>query len=110
MQKTYTNLYLLKRFLPYYGKYYPTLILDLICAGFSTMCDLVLPIILRYLTNTARQDLSLLTVKLILTLGVIFVLLRVVDTIANQVRYYQELLPTCLMLQSLHITVLKSFL
>ena len=87
MQKTYTNLYLLKRFLPYYGKYYPTLILDLICAGFSTMCDLVLPIILRYLTNTARQDLSLLTVKLILTLGVIFVLLRVVDTIAN---YYMQ--------------------
>ena len=87
MQKTYTNSYLLKRFLPYYGKYYPTLILDLICAGFSTMCDLVLPIILRYLTNTARQDLSLLTVKLILTLGVIFVLLRVVDTIAN---YYMQ--------------------
>ena len=87
MQKTYTNSYLLKRFLPYYGKYYPTLILDLICAGFSTMCDLVLPIILRYLTNTARQDLSLLTVKLILTLGLIFVLLRVVDTIAN---YYMQ--------------------
>ena len=87
MQKTYTNSYLFKRFLPYYGKYYPTLILDLICAGFSTMCDLVLPIILRYLTNTARQDLSLLTVKLILTLGVIFVLLRVVDTIAN---YYMQ--------------------
>lgn len=87
MQKTYTNSYLFKRFLPYYGKYYPTLILDLVCAGFSTMCDLVLPIILRYLTNTARQDLSLLTVKLILTLGVIFVLLRVVDTIAN---YYMQ--------------------
>ena len=87
MQKTYTNSYLFKRFLPYYGKYYSTLILDLICAGFSTMCDLVLPIILRYLTNTARQDLSLLTVKLILTLGVIFVLLRVVDTIAN---YYMQ--------------------
>ena len=87
MQKTYTNSYLFKRFLPYYGKYYPTLILDLRCAGFSTMCDLVLPIILRYLTNTARQDLSLLTVKLILTLGVIFVLLRVVDTIAN---YYMQ--------------------
>ena len=87
MQKTYTNSYLFKRFLPYYGKYYPTLIPDLTCAGFSTMCDLVLPIILRYLTNTARQDLSLLTVKLILTLGVIFVLLRVVDTIAN---YYMQ--------------------
>ena len=87
MPKTYTNTYLFKRFLPYYNKYYPTLILDLICAGFSTMCDLVLPIILRYLTNTARQDLSLLTVKLILTLGVIFVLLRIVDTIAN---YYMQ--------------------
>lgn len=87
MQKTYTNSYLFKRFLPYYSKYYPTLILDLICAGFSTMCDLALPIILRYLTNTARQDIKLLTVKLIITLGTIFILLRVIDTIAN---YYMQ--------------------
>ena len=87
MSKTYTNSYLFKRFLPYYSKYYPTLILDLICAGFSTMCDLVLPIILRYLTNTARQNIELLTLKLIITLGAIFVLLRIIDTIAN---YYMQ--------------------
>ena len=87
MSKTYINSYLLKRFLPYYSKYYPTLILDLICAGFSTMCDLVLPIILRYLTNTARQNIELLTLKLIITLGAIFVLLRIIDTIAN---YYMQ--------------------
>ena len=87
MSKTYTNSYLLKRFLPYYSKYYPTLILDLICAGFSTMCDLVLPIILRYLTNTARQNIELLTLKLIITLGAIFILLRIIDTIAN---YYMQ--------------------
>ena len=87
MQKTYTNSYLFKRFLPYYSKYYSTLILDLICAGFSTMCDLALPIILRYLTNTARQDISLLTVNLIMTLGGIFIILRIIDTIAN---YYMQ--------------------
>lgn len=87
MSKTYTNSYLFKRFLPYYSKYYPTLILDLICAGFSTMCDLVLPIILRYLTNTARQNIELLTIKLIITLGAIFILLRIIDTIAN---YYMQ--------------------
>ena len=87
MQKTYTNSYLFKRFLPYYSKYYPTLILDLICAGFSTMCDLALPIILRYLTNTAKQDISLLTVDLIMTLGAIFITLRIIDTIAN---YYMQ--------------------
>lgn len=87
MSKTYINSYLLKRFLPYYSKYYPTLILDLICAGFSTMCDLALPIILRYLTNTARQNIELLTLKLIITLGAIFILLRIIDTIAN---YYMQ--------------------
>ena len=86
MSKTYTNSYLFKRFLPYYSKYYPTLILDLICAGFSTMCDLVLPIILRYLTNTARQNIELLTLKLIITLGAIIELKRIVYTKANYYR------------------------
>lgn len=74
---------LLKRFIPYYKKYLPTLFLDLFCAGFSTLCDLFLPLILRYITNIAKTDLAMLTPKLILSLGAIYALLRIIDTAAN---------------------------
>ena len=43
----------LKRFLPYYRPYLPTLALDLFCAVLTTVCDVVLPMIVRKITNTA---------------------------------------------------------
>lgn len=82
-----STIYLLKRFLPYYRKYFSTLMLDLACAGFSTLCDLVLPLILRHMTNTAMEDLTNLTLDLILICGGLFIALRVFDTIAN---YYMQ--------------------
>lgn len=86
-EKKYTNKNLMKRFLPYYRKYYSILALDLFFAAFSTLCDLILPIMLRFLTNTAREDLGNLTVQLILTLGITFAALRIIDTAAN---YYMQ--------------------
>ncbi|MGP1597833.1 ABC transporter ATP-binding protein [Peptoanaerobacter stomatis] len=87
MKENYSVFYLFKRFKPYYKKYYGTLLIDLICAMFSTMCDLILPIILRFLTNTARQDINKLTINLILMLGGLFAVLRILDTMAN---YYMQ--------------------
>lgn len=85
--KKYTTAYLFKRFQPYYRKYYHILALDLACAGFSTICDLILPIMLRFLTNTARENISNLTINLILSLGALFFALRILDTLAN---YYMQ--------------------
>ena len=50
----------LNRFLPYYGKYKHILILDLFCAGLTSICALVLPMIMRNLTNMAPTTLAAL--------------------------------------------------
>ena len=41
---------LLRRFAPYYRPYILTLLADLFCASMTTVCELVLPMILRYMT------------------------------------------------------------
>lgn len=43
----------LRRFLPYYKKYLPLIVLDLFCAGITSICEIVLPLMVRYLTNMA---------------------------------------------------------
>lgn len=75
--------YLLKRFLPYFKKYRGILALDLLCATLTTICDLVLPMIVRYLTDIGMNRLESLTVRLILTVGAIYLALRLVDLAAN---------------------------
>lgn len=82
-KKEYRFSELLKRFLPYYKKYWPTVIVDLICAGLTTICELVLPMIIRYLTNTGMNDLAVLSVSIVLRLGVLYLCLRIVDSLAN---------------------------
>lgn len=74
---------LIKRFLPYYGKYKHILILDLICAGLTSICELVLPMIMRNLTNLAAGNLAALTVPYVLKLGVLYLGLRILDGAAN---------------------------
>ena len=81
--KTYKSGELLKRFLPYYRKYWKIVVIDLFCAGLTTICELVLPMIIRYITNTGMNDLASLTVATILRLGILYLCLRIVDTLAN---------------------------
>ena len=54
-------------FLPYYGKYKNILFLDLFCAALTTVGELVLPLMLRYLTNQGMEDLSVITVGVVLS-------------------------------------------
>lgn len=75
--------YLIKRFLPYFQKYRGVLALDLFCATLTTICDLVLPMLVRYLTDIGMNDAKSLTVQLILTVGSIYLALRIIDLIAN---------------------------
>ena len=74
---------LMKRFAPYFKKYKATLALDLFCASLTTLCELVLPLIVRYITNTGMTDLESLTVQMILSLGALYLVLRVIDAVAN---------------------------
>lgn len=75
--------YLVKRFLPYFHKYRWTLCLDLFCATLTTVCDLVLPLIVRYITDKGLNDMASLTVKRILTIGILYLVLRLIDVVAN---------------------------
>ncbi len=74
---------LLKRFLPYYKKYKWILILDLFCAALTTVCELVLPMIVRDITDRATNDLASLTVAVIVRCAVFYIILRIIDTAAN---------------------------
>ena len=74
---------LVKRFLPYFAKYKRTLIFDLICASLTTVCELVLPMIVRTITDKATVDPSALTLKFVLMTGGFYLLLRIVDAAAN---------------------------
>ena len=74
---------LIRRFLPYFQKYLPILVFDLLCAALTTVCDLVLPLIVRSITSLAANDLAALTVSYVLRLGGVYVLLRVIDAAAN---------------------------
>ena len=56
------NVNLFRRFLPYFKKYKWILILDLFCASLTTVCELVLPLIVRFITDTGANDISKLTV------------------------------------------------
>lgn len=74
---------LIKRFAPYYRKYVGIMLMDLFCAALTTICELVLPLILRYLTNLGMTNLSALTVKTVVTIGVLYFVLRIIDGVAN---------------------------
>ena len=74
---------LLKRFLPYYKKYKWIMVLDLLCASLTTVCELVLPLIVKEITGRATTDIATLTVGLILRCGILYLILRIIDTAAN---------------------------
>ena len=82
MKKT-SNKGLFKAFLPYYKKYKVTLMLDLFCAALTTVCELVLPMIVRQITEKATRDIALLTTDFILKVAFVYIFLRIVDTLAN---------------------------
>lgn len=82
-RKTMKTPELMKRFAPYYGNYKNVLILDLFCASLTTVCEMVLPLILRYITNQGLQDLTSLTVRTIINIGLLYFGLRIIDGVAS---------------------------
>ena len=80
--KTYSSWELLKRFSPYLFRYKGMLIFDLFCASLTTVCDIVLPRIMHFLTDSAMNDPAVLTVNRILQLAGIYIILRLTDAIA----------------------------
>ena len=55
---------------------------DLLCASLTTVCELVLPLILRYITNQGLQNAAALTAETIVKLGLFYFGLRIIDGLA----------------------------
>jgi len=81
--KIHSSKNLIKRFLPYYKKYKTVLVLDLFCAALTTVCELVLPMIVREITENATVNLAKLTAGFIIRTVIFYLILRVIDTVAN---------------------------
>lgn len=78
-QRKFDNL---KFFSKYYKPYIGIVILDLLCACLTTVCELVLPMIVRHITNAAQSGVTLL-VSSVLKMGALYLFLRIIDTAAN---------------------------
>ena len=78
---------LIGRFAPYFKKYKGVLLFDLFCAALTTVCEIVLPLIIRFITDTVINDLAALTVGIILRIGGFYLILRIIDAAAN---YYMQ--------------------
>ncbi len=75
---------LIRRFVPYYRKYLPTLLFDLFCACLTTVCELALPMIVREITGRAAMGgIGELTTGFILRIGALYLVLRCVDAAGN---------------------------
>lgn len=78
-----SNYNLIKIFAPYFKNYKLTFAVDLLCASLTTVCEIILPLIVRKITDTAVQAPENLTLKLILITGAAYLVLRIIDAIAN---------------------------
>jgi ABC transporter, ATP-binding protein len=73
---------LIKSVIPYFNRYRNILFIDLLCAGLTTASEMILPLILRYLTNVGIAEPGSLTLNLIVRIAVIFVLIKCVELVA----------------------------
>ena len=77
-----------KRFSHYYKPYIGLIIIDLLCAVVTTVCELVFPLIVRKITNTAMDGATELLLSTVLRLGGIYLFLRLCDTVAQYYMAY----------------------
>ena len=94
-ERKYKNGELIKRFLPYYKKYIPTVIFDLFCAALTTLGEIILPLIMRDITDAGLSGGVGLTVGYVVGVGVLYVILRLIDAAAfYYMAYYGHVMGT----------------
>lgn len=77
-----------KWFFPYFKKHKAVLILDLFCATLTTLCEIVLPMIVRKITSVATTDISKLTFEMIFSLAALYAVLKIIDMAAGYYMIY----------------------
>ncbi|MDO5037855.1 MAG: ABC transporter ATP-binding protein [Tissierellia bacterium] len=73
----------IRNILPYFKNYRHILLLDLFCAGLTTAAEIILPLILRYLSNLGANNLSALTSELVLKLALLYLVVKLVEIVAG---------------------------
>ena len=73
---------LIGRFAPYFKPYVGVLVFDLFCAALTTLCEIALPMMMRHLAQVGMNDLSLLSVGLVLRVAALYLVLRLIDVAA----------------------------
>ncbi len=81
-KKNYSTQELVFSFLPYYKPYINILVFDLLCAMFTTAADMALPLILRYLTNSALLG-NIVSPGTLIKLSLLFFVLKTLDLMAG---------------------------
>ncbi len=81
------SLSMLRHLGKYFIPYRFTLALDLFCALLTTVCDLVLPLIVRRITGGFTSEAAAITVALVVKLGALYILLRIIDAASY---YYMQ--------------------
>ena len=76
-----------KKFVHYYKPYIGLILLDLLCAGISAGCELVMPLIVRNITGDALAGQAGNVIEAVLRLGLLYLALRILDAAAN---YYMS--------------------
>lgn len=74
---------LIKKVLPYFKRYQSILYLDLFCAGLTTASEMILPLILRFITNTGMTNLESLTVEIIVKLALLYFVVKTIEVVAG---------------------------
>ncbi len=69
-------------FITYYKNYTVILFMVLFCASLTTVCEMVFPLIMRYITNEGMRDLTSLTVEVVGKAALLYLVLRVIDGVA----------------------------
>ena len=82
------NLALIRRFFPYLKKHLATELAVLACAITSAACEVILPLVVRRITDTGVSNPAGLTVQLIAGICAAYIALRGLDCIANYCQSY----------------------
>ena len=78
---------IIRRFIPYYSKYKGIFFLDMLCAALTTLCELVLPLIVKKITGTAQSDISLLTHRALYSVAAVFTLYLTMQIIRHKTQH-----------------------
>ncbi len=84
-KKSYNTKDLLGKFIPYYKPYKGILAADLFASALTTVSQLVLPLLLSYLTDWAQ--LGLLDANRVIKVGIIYVVTKTIEVVA---RYFMQ--------------------